>query len=54
MDAGLIPIGLEHGEAHGILPGAKGPANQPFTVFDLPKPVIAPCDIEMMLLRASP
>jgi hypothetical protein len=54
MDAGPIPIGLEHGEPYGILPGAKGPANQPVVVFDAPKAVIAPADIEMMLLRASP
>jgi hypothetical protein len=54
MDAGPIPIGLEHRKSHGILPGAEGPTNQPIAIFDAPKAVIAACDIEMMWLTASP
>jgi hypothetical protein len=54
MDAGPIPVGLEHREPYGILPGTERSADQFLAVFDLPKPVIAPCDIKMMLLRASP
>jgi hypothetical protein len=54
MNAGPIPIGLEHRESKCILPGAEGPTNQPFAVFDAPKAVIAPRDIEMMRLKASP
>jgi hypothetical protein len=54
MDAGPIPVGLEHRESYGILPGAERPANHPFAVFDSPKPVIAPRNIEMMRLLTSP
>jgi len=53
MDAGPIPIGLEHREPYCILPGAEDPTNQPVTVFDAPKTVTAACDIEMMRLRGS-
>jgi hypothetical protein len=53
MDAGPIPIGLEHCEPYGILPGAEGPADQLFAVFDAPETMTAPCNIEMMRLRAS-
>jgi hypothetical protein len=53
MDAGPIPVGLEHREPQGILPGAEGPANQPVAVFDAPKTMTTPCNIEMMRLRAS-
>jgi len=53
MDAGPIPIGLEHCEPYSILPGAEDPANQLFTVFDAPETMTTPCNIEMMRLRAS-
>jgi hypothetical protein len=54
MDAGPIPVGLEHRESNGILPGAEEAANQTFMIFDAPKTTIAPCNIEMMRMGRSP
>jgi hypothetical protein len=54
MDAGPIPVGLEHRESYRVLPGAEDPANQTFMVFDAPKTVSAPRNIEMMRVGRSP
>jgi hypothetical protein len=54
MDAGPIPVGLEHREPYCILPGAEDSTDKPFAVFDAPKTMIAACDIKMMRMRASP
>jgi hypothetical protein len=37
MDAGPLPIGLEHREPYCILAGAEDPTDQTFAVFDAPK-----------------
>jgi hypothetical protein len=48
VDAGPVPIGLEHGEPEGGLAGAEDPADQSFSVFDAPKTVAVSPDIELV------
>jgi hypothetical protein len=54
MDAGPIPVGLKHRESYCIPPGAEGPTDQTFAVFDAPKTVMTPRNIEMMRVGRSP
>jgi len=53
MDAGPIPVGLEHREPYGILAGAEDPADQALAVLDAPKTVVTPGNIEMMRSQRS-
>jgi hypothetical protein len=48
VDAGPVPIGLEHGEPEGGFAGAEDPPDQSLPVLDAPKTVVVSPDIELV------